>query len=270
MASPNNAYDGELNIRVDSSSLADALDIVSLDSPAVPVKVVFDSDGMSVWTHDSARTVQVCMDGVPLKDYKADEPCSVVVNPDTMSTLLKAKFSSTVELKNDSSQVSIRDKDGSRVSYYAADEDECNTIPDHWRLGTDEGWLTFPMLDNQRATTRVLVSLDELRQGLVDMKVSGAPYVVFTFNPGDSPSFCRSGHWGAKSTDSLTIVQADVEGEQAEVCFTTALASVLSRFPSSGKVMLQKHKDAPFFVMHTLPGSDGNIQVVATEAVREA
>jgi len=34
--------------------------------------------------------------------------------------------------------------------------------------------------------------------------------------------------------------------------------------------MIQKHEDAPFFVMHSLPGSDGDIQVVATEAVREA
>jgi len=271
MNTPNQNYEAELDVRVDSTSLAEALDVVALDSPAVPVKCVFDNDGMTVWTHDSARTIQVCVDTFPLKDYRTVKGnCAVVVNPDTMSTLLKSKFTGTVELSAEDSKVNIRSKGGSRVSYFAADEDECNTIPDHWRLGADDGWVTFPMLDNKRATTRAMVSVDELSAGLVDMKVSGAPYVVFTLNPGDSPSFCRSGHWGAKSTDSLTIVEADVEGETIEVCFTTALQSVLQRFPGSSKVMIQKHEDAPFFVMHSLPGSDGDIQVVATEAVREA
>ena len=269
MATPNQPYEAELAVRVDSSSLAEALDVVALDSPAVPVKCVFGNDGLTVWTHDSARTIQVCIDQFPLKDYKADEDCSVVVNPDTMSALLKSKFNGTVELSAEDSKIGIRDKGGARVSYYAADEDECNTIPDHWRTGMNEGWVTFPMLDDKSATTRAMISVESLSNGLVDMKVSGAPYVVFTLNPGESPSFCRSGHWGAKSTDSLTIIDADVEGEQVEVCFTTALQSVLSRFPNSGKVMIQKHKDAPFFVMHSLPGSDGDIMVVATEAVRE-
>ena len=114
MASPNQPYEAELAVRVDSSSLAGALDVVALDSPAVPVKVVFGADGMTVWTHDSARTIQVCMDTFPLKDYKADETCSAVVNPDTMSSLLKSKFNGTIELSAEDSKISIRDKGGSR------------------------------------------------------------------------------------------------------------------------------------------------------------
>lgn len=270
MASPNQPTEHEAKLRVDTSSLAEALDVVALDSPAVPVKILFDGDSMSVWTHDSARTVQVMVDDWPVKDLTVENKSAIVVNPDSLSALLKAKFDGRIEVTSGKdSRLDIRSSSGSSVSVTSAAEEECNTIPDHWRLGMDDGWVTFPMLDNQRATTRALIGLDELRRGLVDMKVSSAPYVVFRFNPGESPSFCQSGHWQSKATHSRTIVDATVEGESIEVCFTTALASILSRFPGCDKVMVQKHTDAPFFVVHSV-GKEGNIQVIATEAVREA
>lgn len=270
MASPNQPTESAAELRIDSASFAEALDVVALDSPAVPVKILFDDDSMSVWTHDSARTIQVMMDDLPVKGLTAKDKCSLVVSPDSMAQLLKAKFDGTIEVKqNADSRIDIRAANGSSVTITSAAEEECNTIPDHWRLGMDEGWVTFPMLDNQRATTRALISVEELRRGLVDMKVSGAPYVVFRFNPGEVPSFSQSGHWQSKATTSRTVVEATVEGEGIEVCFTTALASILSRFPGSEKVMVQKHTDAPFFVVHSV-GKEGNIQVIATEAVREA
>ncbi len=270
MVSPNQPTEDETKLRIDSGAFAAALDVVSLDSPAVPVKILFEGENMSVWTHDSARTIQVMMDDYPVKDLDAKDKASLIVNPDSMSQLLKAKFNGTIEVtRNSDSRVNLRSSNGSSVSVTSSAEDECNTIPDHWRLGMDEGWVTFPMLENAKATTRALVSVDELRKGLVDMKISGAPYAVFRLNGGEKPSFCQSGHWQSKATTSVTIIEADVEGESIEVCFTTALASILSRFPGSEKVMLQKHTDAPFFVVHTL-GKEGRIQVIATEAVREA
>ena len=111
-----------------------------------------------------------------------------------------------------------------------------------------------------------MIDTDEIKRGLLDMRIANAPYVEFNFS--DSGSFAQSGHWGAKTNQSKTPVTADIEGEDCVVCFTENLADIISRFKGSTQVEIQRHKKGGLFVISAADGPD--VTIVATEAVRES
>lgn len=251
------------DIKVSASELGDALSSIVTDNPPAPVRVMFTNDGMSVWTHDNAKTLQVLVDERELQGLKVKEDCVLLVEPKAFSELLMAKFNGeNIRIQTDAAKpITVKSKSGAQAIYHAADEDECHTVPDHWILPKDPaGICEFPMFDKEKSTLQVRLNRSELRSGLIDMQVAKAPYVVFSFN--ESKSTCSSGHWGAKSNQSVSPITADVKGS-GEVCFTNNLVTILKALDGDS-ITIQKHEKGTFVVLSGITTT-----IVATEAVRE-
>ena len=252
------------DIQVSATDLADALTSIITDNPPAPVRVMFTNSGMSVWTHDNAKTLQVLVNERDLSSLKVKKDCVLLIEPKAFAELLSAKFGGeNVRIQTDAAKpITVKSKSGATAIYHASDEDECHTVPDHWILPKDPaGICQFPMFDNEQATLQVRLNRSELQRGLVDMQVAKAPYVVFKFKDGESS--CSSGHWGAKSNQSVSPITADVKGE-AEVCFTTNLTTILKALDGDS-ITIQKHEKGTFAVIEGFTTT-----IVATEAVREA
>lgn len=261
---PNSEVSRTVEIRVSASALSELMDKVCADSPPNPVRVIFTNDGASVWTHDMAKTVQILATNYPLAGLKVKEPCVILVDPRSFGELLATKFDGTVKITTDASQpIIVKAKGGANVVYHPADEDDCHCVPDHWVMDKNsDGWTVFTMFDDEPATSRVTISREELHRGIIDMQVAKAPYVVFDFK--SSGSSCASGHWGSKTNRSYSAVEAKLEGEDCEVCFTENLGMLVTKF-NSEVVTLQKHSRAPFVIIES-----GAITMVASEAQRES
>tara|TARA_R110000824_G_scaffold38186_1_gene116950 strand:- start:132 stop:932 length:801 start_codon:yes stop_codon:yes gene_type:complete len=261
---PNSEVSRTANIRASASDLAAALNRASLDKPSNPVRVLFTEDGVSIWTHDLAKTVQVLVTDSQVDSLKVKEPCVLLVDPGSLSQLLSTKFgNSIVKITTEAhAPITIRDKTGNQVVFHPADEDDCFSIPDHWVLPKNgDGWFTLPMKDDEVCSTRITIEKDQLLKGITDMKVAGAPYVVFNFE--ETKSSCGSGQWGSKTNQSHSPIIATVEGEKAEICFTDNLADIVKKL-DGGTFELQKHTELPFVVI-----TGNSTTIVATEAVRE-
>ena len=264
MTSPNKITNQTAKVRANASHLAKQIGRIVIDKPSNPVRIGFTGDGMSIWTHDLSKTVQVYLSDSEINGLTVKDDCVIMVDPSSFVDLLTTKYGSQpIQISTKAGEViNIKDQDGSQAVFHPADEDDCVSIPDRWFLPSDnDGWVLLPMKDNERCTTRIKITRSNLQKGLIDMKVANAPYVVFTFS--DKGSSCASGHWGAKTNQSRSRIDADVEGEDVEVVFTDTLNTILSK--SDGDVfIIQKHKDVGFAVVDC-----GDIRFVATEAQRE-
>lgn len=252
------------DIKVSATDLADALSSIITDNPPAPVRVMFTNDGLSVWTHDNAKTLQVLVNERELTGLKVKEDCILLIEPKAFSELLSTKFGGEqVRIQTEAAKpITVKSRSGASAVYHAADEDECHTVPDHWILKKNPaGICKFPMFDGELSTLQVRLNRSELQRGLVDMQVAKAPYVVFNFKDGESS--CSSGQWGAKSNQSTSPIKADVKGE-ASVCFTSNLTTILKAIDGDS-ITLQKHEKGGFAVIEGLTTT-----IVATEAIREA
>lgn len=254
--------------RVSANEFSALLQRTVLDNPPTPVKILLEEDGVSIWTHDAAKTIQLLVDRAEVGTLRVAEPCVLLVEPKSFAELLKAKFAGeVVEINTEAGQpITVKNRTGSSVTYHPADEDDCNAIPDHWVLPVDDGYRVFPMFDNEKATSRIAIPISELKKALVDMNIAKAPYVVFDFKA--SGSTCQSGHWGSKSNRSTSPVSATVDGEDTEVCFTENLSRLLGCFdPRSEALVIHKHTKGGFIVLEAHDHTPTT--VVATEAIRE-
>lgn len=261
---PNSDVSRTVKAQLNAHDLGSVLQAVALDNPSSPVRVLLTDEGASVWTHDNSKTIQALLTDRPIGDLKVDEPCVLLVEPKSFGDLLSTKFGQqTVRITTDAAKpITIKSKQGGQAIYHAADEDDCNIVPDHWVLPKDDdGKRLFPMFDNEPSTTIIKTSRSELQRGLTDMNVAKAPYIVFNFEKANST--CESGHWGSKTNRSASPIAADVEGESVEVCFTSNLTNILKTLDGES-ITIQKHTKGQFVV---LEGTTTTI--VATEAIRE-
>ena len=264
MLTPNSEVSRTASIRISANECADILRRVILDKPSNPVRVLFTDDGVSVWTHDLAKTIQVLITNADVA-LKVKEPCVLLIDPEPFANLLESKFGGEmVQITTKANQpIIIKNRAGAKSVFHPADEDDCFLIPDRWLLPKNgDGWFIIPMKDNAVCTTRATLSRDALASGLTDMKVAKAPYVVFDFS--ESGSSCSSGHWGTKTNQSHTNIQSVVEGESVEVVFTESLGVILSHMVED-TFRISKHKDIPFVVVE-----NGDTTIIATEAQRES
>jgi len=263
---PNSDVSRTVKAQFDAGQFSELMTTLVMDgSTQSPVRVLLTEDGVSVWTHDNAKTIQALVSNRDIDGLTVDEPCVLLVEPKSFSELLSAKFGGhTVRVQTDAGKpITIRSKDGSQAVYHASDEDDCNIVPDHWVLPVnDKGERLFPMFDNQPATSVVQLTRSELNRGITDMKVAKAPYAVFSFNA--KKSECQSGHWGAKTNRSASPIVATLTGEPVEVCFTNNLSTILSVLDGD-LITIHKHKDGGFAVLE-----GATTTVVSTEATREA
>jgi hypothetical protein len=252
------------DIMVSADELSASLSAIITDNPPAPVRLMLtQSTGLSVWTYDNAKTLQVLVDNKRLKGLKVKDDCILLVEPKAFSELLSAKFSGqNVRIQTSANKpITVKTKAGGQAVYHAADEDECHTVPDHWRLKKDSsGTYTYPMFEDESSTLIVKVSRSELQRGLVDMQVAKAPYVVFSFG---KKSTCSSGHWGAKSNQSTSPIEADIIQGSGEVCFTSNLTTILKALDGDS-ITIQKHDKGTFLVLDA-----DTTSIVATEAIRE-
>ncbi len=261
---PNSPVSREGIVRAESSSLSTALRRAVLDNPSNPVKALFTNDGLSIWTHDIAKTVQLIMTNSTITGLKVKNPVIMLLDPESMASLLDTKFpGEMVKLEcKPNSPITVTSRSGGNVVYHPADEDDCFIVPDHWIMPKDsDGWFTIPMKNGEKCTTRVTLSKQEMQNGIVDMTVAGAPYVSFDFNVNGST--CESGHWGSKTNRSMTPINAVVEGPAISLNFTENLGGILGRLDGENYVV-QKHSETPFTIIES-----GSTVVVATEAQRE-
>ena len=266
---PNSEVSRDVKVRLRANALADLCEAVTIENPPSPIRLVLTSDGASVWTHDTSRTVQVLINEYPLAGLRCPDPCVLLIQPKQFGELLRAKFKEEpVEISASASEpIIISAKNGSSVVYHAADEDDCATVPDHWILPIDDdGKRIFTMFDDEISTSQILIDVDELKRGLVDMRIANAPYVEFNFT--SEGCYAESGHWGAKTNQSKTPLSADLGGEDCVVCFTENLGDIINRFKGSTQVEIQRHNKGGLFVVSSADGPD--VTIVATEAVRES
>ena len=265
MITPNSIVSRKVVARASASSLSKALKRVVMDKPASPVRVLLTDDGMSVWTHDISNTMNLLITNADIDDLKVKEPCVLLIDPEGFSDLLNTKFGNqVVQISTDANKpIVIQNKAGSKSVFHSADEDDCAIVPDRWLMPKDKkGWIQFPQQDNETATTRITITRDSLSQGIVDMKVAKTPYISFNYDK--KKSLCEAGHWGSKTNQSSTPIEAVVEGEKIEIHLAEILASVLARCDDDSFI-IHKHKEVPFIVIE-----NGDAIVVVAETLREA
>jgi len=267
MITPNSPVSRSAQIRVQASILADILSRVTLDKPSGAIRILFKKSGsVSIWTHDISKTIQMIVTDLEISDMKVKEDCVLLIEPDGFANLLQSKYADqTVQITTTANQpIVIKDQNGSQVVFHPADESDCQIVPDRWIMPTGSaGWIRIPQKDNEPCTSKIMISRSELSKGMIDMKVANAPYVVFSFAKGKTGSTCQSGHWGTKTNQSLTRLNATVEGDPTDVVFTENLSGILSK-SIGDNFTIQKHSQVPFVIIEC-----GAIRFVASEAQKE-
>jgi len=251
MLTPNTHVSRTVRLRVSAKSLANQLRRVCLDTPPQPVRVLFTDAGMSVWTHDLAKTMHVFLSDAPLVDYKVKEPCVLLVNPKEFSDTLALKFKdSQVQIRTEANQeITINDKVGNSSVIYPADEDDCAIVPDHWQIpdsDTKEGWKHIPQ-KGEDCTTRVEMSRSELVKAMVDMQVASAPYCEFAFAD-KHRTVATSGHWTSKTNRSMSKLDCTTLGSSVSVGLTDDSLTRLLSITTSDDFVFHKHIETPFVV----------------------
>tara|TARA_R110001592_G_scaffold67354_6_gene206563 strand:- start:9726 stop:10535 length:810 start_codon:yes stop_codon:yes gene_type:complete len=265
---PNSKVSRTASVQVDGGEFADLLNRVTLDSPPAPVRILFESSGVSVWTLNVSKTIQCLITRWPLAGLKVKEPCVILADPKDLSDVVRAKSrGEAIRISTNASEpIMIGTKNQGGAEVMPADEDDCLLIPDRWVLPHDEnGNITFPMFDNQPATATAEISVEELRKAYHEMMTAKAPYVVITF---DNKSEARSGHWTSKTTRSWVPLEAKVNGPFT-MSMTESFKTLLNLFHSSTTMLkISKHEDGQFVAIEAMDGP--STTTVATEAIKEA
>ena len=255
-------------IQVNGGEFANLLSAVCMDSPPVPVKILFENEGISVSGLNVAKTMQAILTRWPVSGLKVKEPCVLLADPKELGDIVRAKSrGELIRISTKASQpISISTKNNGGAEVMPAEEEDCLIIPDRWLMPKNEkGQILFPMFDNEPATHTAKISCEQLRKAVHEQLTAKAPYVVITF---DKKGEARSGHWSGKQVRSWTPLEIEIEGEPFKVAFTESLKTVLSVFgTTTTQVRVSKHEKGQFAVLESIDGN--NTTVVATEAIRE-
>ena len=264
---PNSKVPRTVKVQCDGMGIAELLDKVCLDSPPVPVRILFEPEGVSVWTLNVPKTMQCLISRWPIAGLKVKEPCVVIADPKELSNVIRAKSRGlSVRIETAASQpIKITTPSNGGAEIMPSDEDDCLLIPDRWVIPKKDGKFVFPMFDNEPATSEATISKEQLTLAYREMQSANAPYVVITF---DKECEARSGHWTSKSTKSWVPIQADWTGEPFTVSFTECLKSVIGAFSKDTTTLrVAKHTKGQFVVIESVDGA--KTTVVVTEALRE-
>tara|TARA_R110002050_G_scaffold7274_2_gene28428 strand:+ start:33946 stop:34743 length:798 start_codon:yes stop_codon:yes gene_type:complete len=265
MITPNTSVNRNVNIQTDATSLAKAIRRVCVDKPSSPVRMLLRNEGISIWTHDMAKTMNIFLTDSEVDELKVKNDCILLISPDDFSDLLSTKFrGQQIQIQTKANQpIKIRNQTGSSVIYHPADEGDCAMVPDRWYMEKDDkGWIKIPQKNNESCTSKITISRASLKQGLIDMKVANAPYIVFNFST--TKSTCSSGHWASKANQSHSVIEAEVEGEDVEIGLSNSLEKLLS-ICNGDSFTIHKHKDVPFV---TIECSD--MRIIIAENRRDA
>lgn len=265
---PNSRVSRTVRVEVNGVAMAQFLESIAMDKPAVPVRILFQSSGVSSWSLNAGKTLMLRLDSWPLDGLKVREPCVMVCDPKEMAGIIRAKCGDgNIRITADANTpISIKTKGRGGAEVMPADEDDCQTIPDRNILPhNSDGEIVFPMFENEPASSSAILSKSELRIAMSEMTTANAPYVVITF---DNKSEARSGHWNGKTTRSWSPMDAKIKGESFTTSFTDTLNTIVSRFHNSTtQLRISKHKKGQFVVIETTDGF--NVTILATEAIRE-
>jgi len=264
MMTPNSEVSRTVTARANASSLSKALKRVVLDKPSSPVRMLLTDDGMSVWTHDISNTMNLLITNSKIDDLKVKEPCVLLLDPDGFSDLLNTKFGNeVVQISTKANEpIVVQNKAGAKTVFHPADEDDCAIVPDRWMMPKDkDGWVQIPQKNNETCTTKISITRDAISKGMIDMKVSKTPYITFHFE--DKKSYSQAGHWGAKSNESSTPIEATVEGESVKIHLSEIVGHIVS-VCNDDDFVIYKHKEVPFLVIE-----NGDATVVVAETLRE-
>lgn len=264
---PNSKVSRSVRLSANGTSLAAFVSRLALDSPPVPVRILFEPEGASCWTMNAGKTLMVMFDKHPIDGLKVKQPCVIVCNPKELADLVRSKSrGDMVRISAEASEpITITTKSNGGAEIMPADEDDCMTIPDRNILPIADDKRLFPMFDNEPATSEAVFTNAELTKANMEMKTANAPYVVMTFN---TKSEARSGHWNGKTTRSWTPIEAALTGEPFTVAFTDTLNNIISVLVSTtDSLKVSKHSKGQFVVIESLTGHKTTI--VATEAIKE-
>lgn len=271
MATPNSRVSRTVKVQADASALASLMERVAMDTPAVPIRLLFEPEGVSCWTLNAGKTVMLMLTRWPVTGLKVKEPCVLVCDPKETAAVIRTKGrGGAIRLSAEPSDaIAITTQEHGGAEVMPADEDDCLTVPDRNRIPhNDEGIPLFPMFDSEPATWTATMPLTSLREAHAEMTVTKAPYVVLTLKEGSDPSEARSGHWSGKQTRSWTPIEATTP-KTFTVAFTDVLHTIISRFSNeTTMVRVSKHEKGSFVVIEATDGPD--TMLVATEAIREA
>lgn len=266
MLTPNSKVSRSARVEANGTSLASFLSMLALDTPPLPVRILFENEGASCWTMNTGKTLMVFIDRYPIEGLKVKQPCAIVCNPKELADLVRSKSrGETVRLTTEANEpIVVSTKSNGGAEIMPADEEDCMTIPDRNVLPTKDGQLVFPMFDNEVATSEATIDKTVLTTASMEMKVANAPYVVMTV---DKKSEVRAGHWGAKTTRSWTPIEATFTGEPFTVAFTDTIQVILSTLTASNGLKVAKHTKGQFVAIRTT--TEPKITIIATEAIKE-
>jgi hypothetical protein len=220
---PNSKVSRSAMIECSGRDMANFLSTVAMDSPAMPVKILFENEGVSCWTLNASKTVMLMLNRWSLDGLKVKQPCVIVCDPKEMADVIRAKSKGEmIRIKAEANapiQIICKGRGGAEVM--PADEEDCFLIPDRHQLPvSDDGKRMFPMFDMEHATWEATLSPSELRVAMAEMSTAKSEYVVITF---DNKSEARAGHWSGKTTRSWSPITATTTGK-----FTASFTDVLS------------------------------------------
>ena len=264
---PNSKVSRSVRLSANGTSLAAFLSRLALDSPPVPVRILFEPEGASCWTLNAGKTLMVMFDRHPIVGLKVKQSCAIVCNPKELADLVRSKSKGeTIKVMTDANEpIKILTKSNGGAEIMPADENDCMTIPDRNIMPIADDKRLFPMFDDEPATSEAVFSHTELTKANMEMKTANAPYVVMTF--GDK-SEARSGHWNGKTTRSWTPIVSTLTGVPFTVSFTDTLNDVISVLTgTTDSLKVSKHTKGQFVVIESLTGHKTTI--VATEAIKE-
>ena len=267
---PNSRVTRTVRVQGDAAGMASVLERVAMDSPAVPVRLLFEPEGVSCWTLNAGKTLMLMLTRWPVADLKVKEPCVMVCDPKEAASVIRSKGrGGLVRLSTEPSEpIAVLTQEHGGAEVMPADEDDCLTVPDRNRIPhAADGTALFPMFDSEPATWSATMPVASLRTANAEMTVTKAPYVVLTLKMGGDPSEARSGHWSGKQTRSWAPIEATPTAPFT-VAFTDTLSTVISRFsPETTEVRVSKHEKGSFVVIEAVDGPE--TVIVATEAINE-
>ena len=118
MLTPNSRYP-LARVEANGTSLASFLSMLALDTPPLPVRILFENEGASCWTMNTGKTLMVFIDRYPIEGLKVKQPCAIVCNPKELADLVRSKSrGETVRLTTEANEpivVSTKSNGGAEI-----------------------------------------------------------------------------------------------------------------------------------------------------------
>lgn len=243
-------------VKTTEKAIAGVLNILSIGDMYDACILNIEDGNVSVNTFDQGKLSYLMYDG----KFEGDiiEKGGIPIEAKPLLGVLSPKYTNekSLVLEYVNKTLKISNGNGKENELYPPDVDDCRVLAtEKTPIFDDDGWLLYAKKGSDKKTitekgkpvrerckSRITISLDEIKNALLDMESTNSSYISFHF--ANKGSYSQSGHWGGKKSDKgKTPLSCKLEGEELDITLSDLLKDATKIFENKNNITIQGNKD---------------------------